>query len=98
MAIPTGIVSNPVTVTIAGAPAITISATPTSEPSSGGVVVVSGTVQNIPDGTPVNLLVNGTADPNTPPATVTGGAFSFNWTAPANTTPTAITDTLTVST
>jgi hypothetical protein len=79
----TPIVSNTVTLTEAGAPGtITITATPTELPSSGGAVTVAGTT-NLPDGTAFELYANGQDTGLS--ATSSGGAFTITYTAPANT-------------
>ncbi len=87
--------SNVVTVTVAGAAAeIAISVSPTSLPSTGGTVTVSGTT-NLADGTTVDLFVNGT---NVASTTTAGGAFSFTYDVAANSGTSPVTDSLQVST
>lgn len=86
--------SNALSVTEAGIPVtITISASTTSEPASGGPVTISGTT-NEPDGTTFTLNVNG-ADSGLPPVTSAGGAFTFTYTIPANTATIPVTYTFT---
>jgi hypothetical protein len=83
MSTPSPVVSNTVTVTEAGAtPTITISASPTSLPDTGGIVSISGTT-NEPDGTAFELYANG-VDTGVG-ATSAGGTFGMSYTVPANT-------------
>jgi hypothetical protein len=73
---------------------ITITATPTSLPDTGGVVTINGTTTGIADGTVMTLLVNGVQTGTT---TLSGGAFTFTYDAPPNTGTTTESDVLQVT-
>lgn len=82
MATPAPVVSNTATVTEAGGtPAITIAASPANLPPSGGTVAIAGTT-NEPDGTPLELYLNG-VDTGISTASV-GGTFLFTYTVLPN--------------
>ena len=63
------------------APAITISVSPTSLPSGGGKITVNGTVNNVPAGTSISILIN-SQSVNT--VTLSGSTFSVSYDVSAN--------------
>jgi hypothetical protein len=65
----------------AAAPFLSITASPSTLPASGGLVTIAGTT-NLTDGTVVTLVLGGA--PTTETATTASGAFSFTYTAAAN--------------
>lgn len=73
---------------------ISISATPTSLPDTGGDVTVDVTAQNIAAGTNMTLYANGISVVSA--ALPTNGMMQFIWTAPPNETTNPITDSLLV--
>lgn len=83
----TPIVSNSIAiVTAPEAPNIAIDIggqTTITEPAAGGPLVINGKT-NLPDGTTVHFLRNGSPDPTVADTTVAGGAFTFTWVDPAN--------------
>jgi hypothetical protein len=96
MAAPAPTVSNPFVVTVdAAPPSITLTGTPAEVPPAGGAVALSGAT-NLPDGTTLHLLLNGTDTGQT--AVTSSGAYSFSYAIPPNATLNPITDTFTVST
>jgi hypothetical protein len=89
------VTSNTVALTQAAAPAtITISASSTSLPASGGTVTITGS-SNYPGGSAMYLFYNGANTANT--TTSSNGSFSFSITVPANSSASSVTDTVYVS-
>lgn len=96
MAAPAPIVSNPVTVTEAGAPALTLTVDQASLPYTGGPLNFTVASQNLADGTVVHLLKDGQDTGAT--GTISGNAAAIPYADPANESPSPVTDTFTVST
>jgi len=94
MATPSPVVSNPVTVTEAGAPSLTLAVDNASLPYTGGAINFTVTAANIPDGTAVELFKNG-ADAGIS-GTLSGGTCTIPYTEPANTAATPEQDVFTV--
>jgi hypothetical protein len=87
MATPGSVLSNIVTVSEDAAPfTISITVAPMEVPYTGGTVSVAATT-NLPDGTTLNLLVNGA---NAGTTTSSGGAAGFSYAVPANSTTLAV--------
>ena len=87
--------SSPVVVTEAGAEFDQPTANPPSLPAAGGAVTIAGNTSD-PDGTVLHLLLGGSDTGLT--ATVASGAYTFTYTAPANTALTPLSLSFTVST
>ena len=96
MAAPAPTVSNPVVVTEAGSPSLTLTADQTSLPYTGGTVNFTATAANLADGTVIHLIENGSDTGLSAP--LAAGTCVIPFAVPANSGASPITDTFTAST